>query len=44
VKQVFLASTGVIGEQLPHDRITAALPALHAELQPDRWEDARAAS
>ena len=25
--EVFLASTGVIGEVLPHDRLTAALPA-----------------
>ncbi len=31
-KQVFLASTGVIGEVLPHDKLTAALPALHARL------------
>jgi glutamate N-acetyltransferase/amino-acid N-acetyltransferase len=40
VKQVFLASTGVIGEQLPHERLTAALPGLHAELRPDGWEAA----
>ena len=39
-KQVFLASTGVIGEVLPHDRLTAALPALHAALDPDAWEAA----
>ena len=39
-KQVFLASTGVIGEILPHDRLTAALPALHAGLSEDRWEEA----
>ena len=31
-KQVFVASTGVIGEQLPYQKITAALPALHGEL------------
>jgi glutamate N-acetyltransferase/amino-acid N-acetyltransferase len=37
---VFLASTGVIGEVLPHARITAALPALHAKLAPDAWSDA----
>ncbi len=30
--EVFLASTGVIGEVLPHARITAALPALHGRL------------
>jgi len=39
-RHVFLASTGVIGEQLPYQRLTDALPALHAELRPDRWEDA----
>ena len=38
--EVFLASTGVIGEVLPHDRITAALPALHARLAEDAWEAA----
>ncbi len=35
---IFLASTGVIGEVLPHERITAALPALHGTLQADGWE------
>ncbi|SDD27105.1 bifunctional glutamate N-acetyltransferase/amino-acid acetyltransferase ArgJ [Belnapia rosea] len=39
-REVFLASTGVIGETLPHERLTAALPALHAALAPDRWADA----
>ncbi|MBL6454984.1 bifunctional glutamate N-acetyltransferase/amino-acid acetyltransferase ArgJ [Belnapia sp. T6] len=39
-REVFLASTGVIGETLPHERLTAALPALHAALSPDRWADA----
>ena len=39
-RQVFLASTGVIGEVLPHERLTSALPALHAALQPDAWEAA----
>ncbi len=38
--EVFLASTGVIGETLPHDRLTAALPALFAALTPDRWAEA----
>ncbi|WP_419729807.1 bifunctional glutamate N-acetyltransferase/amino-acid acetyltransferase ArgJ [Lichenicola sp.] len=37
---IFLASTGVIGEVLPHQRITAALPALNASLTPDGWEAA----
>ena len=31
--EVFLCSTGVIGQTLPPDRITAALPALHAALE-----------
>ena len=39
-EQVFLASTGVIGEVLAHERLTAALPALHAGLRADGWEDA----
>ncbi|MBV1836690.1 bifunctional glutamate N-acetyltransferase/amino-acid acetyltransferase ArgJ [Acetobacter estunensis] len=38
--EVFLASTGVIGEVLPAERITAALPALHAALTEDGWEAA----
>ncbi len=37
---VFLASTGVIGEVLPYERITASLPALHAQLSPAGWEAA----
>jgi len=39
-KQVFVASTGVIGETLAVDRLTAALPALHAGLRADGWEAA----
>ncbi|WP_158745834.1 bifunctional glutamate N-acetyltransferase/amino-acid acetyltransferase ArgJ [Acidisphaera sp. L21] len=38
--EVFLASTGVIGEVLPHERITNALPALHPTLAPTGWEAA----
>ena len=38
--EVFLASTGVIGEVLPHERITTALPALHATLAGENWEAA----
>ena len=38
--EVFVASTGVIGEALPTERITAALPALHASLRADGWEQA----
>ena len=39
-KQVFIASTGVIGEVLPHEKLVAALPALHAGLRDDGWEAA----
>ena len=39
-KQVMVASTGVIGEVLPVDRLTAALPGLHAALADDAWEAA----
>lgn len=38
--QVFLSSTGVIGEPLPYDRLIAALPSLRDGLDPDHWEDA----
>ena len=38
--EVMLGSTGVIGEVLPHERLTAALPALHASLSEDAWEQA----
>jgi len=39
-RQVFLASTGVIGEVLPHERLTEALPALHGGLAEGGWEAA----
>ena len=39
-RQVFLSSTGVIGEVLPHERLVAALPALHAALSAEGWEAA----
>ncbi len=39
-KQVFIASTGVIGEQLPVERITTALPKLHESLTENGWEAA----
>ena len=41
--EIFLASTGVIGETLPEDAITAAMPALAGELAPSSssaWEAA----
>jgi glutamate N-acetyltransferase/amino-acid N-acetyltransferase len=36
-REVFLASTGVIGEPLPHAKLTAALPGLFAAANPDGW-------
>jgi glutamate N-acetyltransferase / amino-acid N-acetyltransferase len=36
----FMASTGVIGEKLPYEKITAALPALMPSLSADAWDDA----
>ena len=41
--RVFSSSTGVIGQPLPHERITAKLADLKAELKPDRMADAAAA-
>ena len=38
--EVFLASTGIIGQPLPYDRITAALPTLHAQLSAHALADA----
>jgi glutamate N-acetyltransferase/amino-acid N-acetyltransferase len=36
-EEVFVASTGVIGEPLPVDKIATALPGLHGRLSPDAW-------
>jgi glutamate N-acetyltransferase/amino-acid N-acetyltransferase len=38
--EVFLASTGVIGEKLPTEKLTAALPDVHAALEADPWRHA----
>ncbi len=38
--RVFTASTGVIGEKLPHERITAVLEDLRADLSPSSIADA----
>ncbi len=38
--QVFIASTGVIGEPLPAEKIVAAIPALKDALVADAWEHA----
>jgi len=39
-QDVYTASTGVIGEKLPDEKITAALPALAQKLSDDNWEAA----
>ncbi|HVO00592.1 MAG TPA: bifunctional glutamate N-acetyltransferase/amino-acid acetyltransferase ArgJ [Candidatus Cybelea sp.] len=41
--EVFLASTGVIGEPLPSEKITANLPALAGDLKADGWAGAASA-
>jgi glutamate N-acetyltransferase / amino-acid N-acetyltransferase len=38
--EIMLASTGVIGEPLPYERIVAALPAAQAGLSGNAWADA----
>ena len=42
-EEVFISSTGVIGELPPQDRIISALPELFQRLGPDGWADAAAA-
>ena len=42
-EEVFAASTGVIGEPLADERITAGLPGLIAGLEADRWAEAAGA-
>src|SRR3984885_3822396 len=39
-KQVFIASTGVIGELLPYQKLIEALPGVHGSLRDDAWYDA----
>jgi len=38
--EVFLASTGVIGEKLPTEKLVAALPTVFGALRDDAWADA----
>jgi glutamate N-acetyltransferase/amino-acid N-acetyltransferase len=38
--ELLIASTGVIGEPLPVQRITTALPSMKRELKPNSWEAA----
>ncbi len=42
-KEVFVASTGVIGERLPVERISRAMPRLVRNLSERAWEDAATA-
>ncbi len=42
--EVFLASTGVIGEPLPHERILRAMASLKAGLKPAGWKAAAGAN
>jgi glutamate N-acetyltransferase/amino-acid N-acetyltransferase len=42
-EEVYVSSTGVIGEPLPDDKVTAALAAIHAGLAADNWAAAAAA-
>ena len=39
-QEIYIASTGVIGEPPPADRISAALPQIAQLLSPDKWEEA----
>ena len=39
-REVFLASTGVIGEPLPDERLTSALQSLQRRLSSEAWQDA----
>ncbi|MDH3659032.1 MAG: bifunctional glutamate N-acetyltransferase/amino-acid acetyltransferase ArgJ [Alphaproteobacteria bacterium] len=39
-EEIFVASTGVIGEPLPVEKIVRTLPDLHERLSPDGWEAA----
>ncbi len=39
-EEVLVASTGVIGQQLPIDRISKAIPELKAAAGPQNWKDA----
>jgi glutamate N-acetyltransferase/amino-acid N-acetyltransferase len=41
--EIYLASTGVIGEPMADDRITGNLPAIIKDLKGDAWADAAAA-
>ena len=40
LNEVYIASTGVIGEPISADHIPTMLPRLHNEIAPDKWHDA----
>lgn len=40
LNEVFIASTGVIGEPIPADHIPSKLPTLYGQIGPDNWADA----
>ena len=42
-KQIFVASTGVIGNRVPENYVSSKLKRLHKRLAPDAWPDAAAA-
>lgn len=42
-EMVYVSSTGVIGEPLPVDKITKAIPELVKDMREDGWKDAEAA-
>ena len=42
-EDIFVASTGVIGETLPVDKVVEALPGVHERATPDAWRDAAVA-
>ena len=42
-EEIYLASTGVIGEELPDNVITGALPGMQAALAADAWKEAAGA-
>ena len=39
-REIYVSSTGVIGEKLPAEKIVAALPATFAAVSAERWSDA----
>ncbi len=41
--EIYVSSTGVIGEPLPDHKVTACLPRLHAQLGAENWQDAACA-